>query len=73
MGHGFGRKRRSLHGRQLRRLVLDLTAENAEKLEAIADARRVSIVSCVDEMIEADWQKRHRVPRETPISSEKVL
>lgn len=69
MGAGYQRRRRKLVGVEVKPLIAKIKAKNYEHLEAVADARGVSIVTCVDDLIEADWKRRERaasnVPRET--------
>lgn len=58
MGAGFQRRRRRLDGVEVKALHTQIKKENYVRLEAVADARGVSIARCVDEMVEADWKKR---------------
>jgi hypothetical protein len=53
---GFRYRRRL--GIQVRRLIADIDVNNHERVRAIAEASHKSMAQCVDEMIEADWQRR---------------
>lgn len=67
MGTGLSRKRRKIGRLSVKRLNVEIMASNYERLESIADARQISLVTCVDEMVELIWDRwvRHHVPRET--------
>ena len=64
MKGGPQRKRRHLNGVDTTRMNVHIRDENYARIQAIADARGVSMGLCVDEMVEADWRKRMaNVPR----------
>lgn len=66
MKGGPQRKRRHLNGVDTTRMNVQIRDENYARIQAIADARGVSMGLCVDEMVEADWRKREaNVPRGT--------
>jgi len=66
MKGGPQRKRRHLNGVDTTRMNVQIRDENYARIQAIADARGVSMGLCVDEMVEADWRRRHAiVPRGT--------
>jgi len=66
MKGGPQRKRRHLNGVETTRMNVQIRDENYARIQAIADARGVSMGLCVDEMVEADWRKREaNAPRAT--------
>lgn len=51
---------------EVKRMDVEIKASNLERVRAIAQARKLSIVECIDEMIEADWARRERMARSVP-------
>lgn len=58
MKGGPQRKRRHLNGVETTRMNVQIRDENYARIQAIADARGVSMGMCVDEMVDADWRRR---------------